>query len=1620
MSGGISAIRGFDYQSTVILDLLFDHFDHHGPSASVRPEGEDDLDLRWTDAGVDRRLFVQIKKPTEDAQACLNPSPWSLTDIVRELLLDAVARLTGNDHEQVWVLGDAVAAPVRELFDAGANALHETTNSYWTVIHSHARAEAQKLLPARSSAANAASRWRMPKSLPSDPQQAQSALTAAAHALGQLHGLEGAAFAQRYIQEATWLNALLPSVLGRIKILDANGAEIEVAQRVMQRLEQRYGLKRSVIEFTLFRNLRGFINDIAKQPGRCFNHEELETELRSVWPHMVPIKAPPPLADDHIMRPGVVDGLIDPWTGVGAEIVGISGSGKTRLAAEILQRSRLIHPNRIVLYAEVRIGVSLRDCLVGAAFHLRRLGISKPFGVAIQPDQTDEGVLAALAKVFSNIPNECLLLLDLVGGDAPPGFARDLATFLRGLPDKTLRLIVFGQESSLRELTTLEQSRLGVRRFDTPGLSFEEFVTLVGLRHSQPDRAQLSSLYRQITAGRAAGLNVSLAQALARAQTTDEMVAIAARPAEERLAFAERNRFARMSTAALGAAEKLTCFALPFRRTEAERVFPSDNVGLAIRELLDLGLLRRHDGESFEMHETVRAGLEGLIAPQTRQDVHGALADWYRDSAQIEAAILHMELAGRSQEARTQAREAFLAGEIWTALWPYVVSHRLVSATEVITVIAGPRRIADAYLLPDILRELKVPPHTEALMRLIREQSERALADPLWVRPILEAILESEPSRLDDLIELLIQAGSSPEARANALRWLSIATHRWSGAIGPSTLALFDRQPETIQRAFLGLLLRGGCAALRHAFQHLYKHPELVESRGGSELVFGLNVRSSEDVVDILQALPTAIPVEIVRSRSPRLGPVGKLIWGARKALRTPCIAALQAQTLDSGALVNAIRILLFLGEPTVLDLCEGLRRRTDTAGMLANLAPAIFPAIVDWNPYKSRVLDQTAEFSDRGQALITLACAGRGLNNLLDHLRAADPANWPRWAPILQIIATVTSFAAATGVLGEALASGEGGAAWLPSIIARQGETPGYEVTAVLLQALSHRDLWVRRSATEALAHRRDRAALPQLIERYAEEEVPMVQESLATAILASGATSAAELAARSGTFATDLWWCVLVHRTRDLSAAGRLVSIALAPTQPWQLRRAAIAAAGRLPYETALSRIELSVMAERLLFAPSASDQMLNNPAGLLLHAAVLRALRLCDRPDRIEAHLTIADNEWLATKALLELSKLPGRGPALGQRLQDLIAGATWADDRAVNELVSQLSTSPSVNTSSQPDAARVVAATQVATQTLTYEAATRLLSGASDPPPGGPLVLEPLTSEECKRLIVLADPAKDPERGETIFISAVSFAKDGHQVSRRQTTHRGGPFLPDRLRPAIAAANRFGLPIPWHTARLDGPLSEEYAFEFLACLAAQGDDARFYAALAEAEDPLMPVLCQKAQELSTQLKIDSRLIPAFTRFLSVGGDDLFKGLCILAKCIDAPEIVPVLEGLLHRWVQRFDVRAVEFHNSDEAFDLWSGFARLCEHSRFESISDWPQQLEAVLMTPMAWYHAQSIVRVLEKNPGSYTLIEARLIKEVDWEHYHEDEIDRLDRAAEARFGQTQDSRVAASHL
>jgi len=135
MSNGINAIKGFEYQATVILDRLFEHFDRNGPTARVRPEGIEDLDLYWTEGAIERRHYLQIKKPREDNDGHLKPRPWTLSEAITELLPNTIKNLRGNQFEQTWIIGDAVSDELRSLLDGGANAPVAAAEAYWTAVH---------------------------------------------------------------------------------------------------------------------------------------------------------------------------------------------------------------------------------------------------------------------------------------------------------------------------------------------------------------------------------------------------------------------------------------------------------------------------------------------------------------------------------------------------------------------------------------------------------------------------------------------------------------------------------------------------------------------------------------------------------------------------------------------------------------------------------------------------------------------------------------------------------------------------------------------------------------------------------------------------------------------------------------------------------------------------------------------------------------------------------------------------------------------------------------------------------------------------------------------------------------------------------------------------------------------------------------------------------------------------------------------------------------------------------------------------------------------------------------------------------------------------------------------
>lgn len=1691
MSGGISAIKGFDYQATVILDRLFNHFDLHGPLAKARPEGADDLDLSWFESGSEHRQYVQIKKPTEDCNGNLNPSPWGLSDTVKELLPGAITHLSGNAHSQLWIVGDRFDDAVVSLINARDEAPIDAPHAYWSAVHGLARNETLSALEVEPSVRRKLLLRKIPRNLPANPEKAQSMLITEFNRIArQLGASENVC--DQYASKVTMLHGSLPSVLARIEILATYGSEQEVIQRVYDQLTQRYSLSRTVIENTLFRNLRGFISDISKQPGRSFNQDELEIELRCVWPQMIPIKDLPVLDSDHVTRRDLVERFTTGWIGKAIEAIGISGSGKTSLAAEISESSRITKPAQLVYYAEVRPNISLRDVLIGVAFHLRRQGILEPFSIAVTNGPADEEILARLARAYSTIPREILLLIDLVEGTCSTAFSRDLATFIRVLSSSSCRIAVFGQESAMRELTPLERNLHSVSRLDIRGFNFEEFVKLVSHHHSDSDRAALFDIYHRITVGRASGLFAKLAQALARASSLQDMIETAAKPAEDILAHAEQIRFARISEGARSAAEKLVCFALPFLRKNAEEIFPDENIGGAVRELLTLGLLRHHDRDSFEMHETVRAGLEGMLAIGVRHSAHKALAAWYSTQGLVTAEIFHLEKAGQLAEAQRRARDLFLRGEQWLAISAYVIRYKLISAKDVIGVISGPQTVEHIFLLTSILRSLGELTPVSELLGVFREQKQRYFADYRWASAIIETILEFDSEQLHSLITFSIENAPSEGKAKSALDWLRVAMQRKGGTVTPRTIEFFNAQPHHIKRMLVGILLRDRRReALRVAFQFLTSSPESNgDQKDFSAHDLSLHIDRLNDVVELLAAMPRVEVAAMLVSKSVLLGALANSVWTERVKLRTYCIEVLKDSSSEEVVIENAIRVLVFLAEPSLSSLCEPFLSRKDGIRAFAALLPMFQTACFDYQRYEAQIFDRTAAIEDRLTALSILTSAGVDLGYIYNHLKATetDSSQWQLWDFMFLMSSIQNPFLEAIALL-EAHIEGSDANRFdliIPALM-KLGELPASEATAMLTRALKHSSPKIRIYAALGLARRRSRAALADLIEQYAKEEEEPIAVGQATAIVASGAGAVSYLQGRHTSPAIQLWRCILSMRLRDVGMVDWLVSIAIDPLQNWQLRRVAIWAAGRLPYNVALDRILQAIMVERSPFTidhsenlgchallssflkdsptewpyvfakgraffidffaeiieaivndwitkqglpsgadaagwlydrlafhgwPSrreAPDRVLNELNVPLLQSAVLRSLRLCERPELIEQQLATADSTWIAMKCLTERRRAGNIDSELSSRLRSIVEASPCQGNALLLRVISEI-TNRRESVSEGWPAVVVPYGNSTAVSYITYDEAVHALSGdIANFKAIPPLVLQGISSEQCERLIRLADPANDPHQGVETYIPNIQFTSNGHVVAQQQWTSTGLRESPSaHLRPAIAVANSFGLPIPWQQELMTRTWSGNFVQKYLACLGALNDSTRFYEELSKYEDVLILPLCNVNQCEPVRKYIDARIIPTLMRYLSSGTDELFEGLCTLALQVNTPEIAPVISGLLYRWSQRFDRTSVASQH-DQNVPLWRGFRELTKHPRFSSISEWMHLLEQVLQTRIRWHHAQDIVRVLERDPRSYILIESRLFRAENWEHFYQEEIDRLDDAAERLFVQ-----------
>lgn len=1680
MSGGRIAISGFDYQGIVVLDLLFDHFDQHGPEARVRPEGTDDVDLIWSENGADRHCHVQVKKPRETSLGIAKNEPWRLAEVANELLPNTVNQLAGTSSRQVWILGDGVHQEVQRLVGAGTAAADVEPALYWSVVHLLARAAVMNEF--RGAHRDALLRWRFAGPF-ANTQETRNRLLAEYGQLLRGAGIESDVIL-RYQDRVGWGDQHLPDVLSRIEIRQAYGSEAEVGQRFRDRLQREYGLPANVVEDSLFGSLRSYINDVSTEPGALIDRVGFEMQLRSAWPQMSAATEPPVPTANAIERPDLRDGLITSGAATVTEVIGISGSGKTTLAAQAAVALADHDPGRLPVYVRVRRDTAFRDVLSGVAFLLLRRGVPELFAPAVGSRPADDTVIDRLAELCGSLSRPIQLLLDLAEGSCNSQFGRDLARFARALETGSCRVVVFGQESSFTTLSPAEIAGAGIGMVNMRGFTWTEFLRLVEQHHPNVDKAALWDIFHRVTVGRPAGMPAQLADALAQQRSLEAMRLIANRAPEDMVSAAEQNRFSQLPAVIRSAAERLVCFALPFRRQQAETAFPHENVGAAITALVALGLLRRDAEGLLEMHETVRAGLESAIAPNVRQSSHDALAQLYAQEGDIAAQIFHLDKAGQPGEADRLGRETFLQGKSWRSLAGYVARRALVSIEEIVNVVARPEPIEDFYLLPNVVPAQPVDGADSLFMDLVVQQRDRYFADYQWAERVVEVILALNPGRFQELLAFTVTRAANADARRQGLAWLLIASRRQRQRATPEIINFVRGQPQEVQRQLLPLLLQDGRRdALRLAFELHARPVDDTTRRQDFEGFTKLLVDRREDVVEILAALPAQPATQAMALRSLGFGSLGALLWMVRHRLRNFCADILRSESEEVPIRAMAWRVLLFIGHPALGSLVDPLAPAPIPADD-ALLGPAFAREAYDAARFEGHLLDSSASASSRLGALIVLLLLGVDLGLLRSRLSALPHDPQARtWDTFFLMLFVRQPFADGIPLLHTDLATQSGGllpAALVASCLREVAETAWPEVTNLLLHGIQHADPAIRSASAWGLARRRASDATATLRARLEVETDPVVARLLIRALAASGPATADELAVPSASDEITLWQCLVAGRTRQVRFAPRLVALATDSSITWTVRRAAIWAAGHLPFDTALAQIAPVVLAEhppaglnqdeklevfpalvellkngvaalvpagealfvdtaievlerwrsesvfqdnlppsdpmaRWLYVTLASDP---TPAGMarlldtlhlpLLHAATVRALGLCGRAAEIEDVLVNTQSVWLATKCMIALHGIAGDDPHFGLRLRHILATARCGEVKSIGRIADELTVQPN------PPGRQVRASTVASAPALTpnpllgYAEASRALRGA----PGLfdaslPVALTPLPREELQRLIALADPACDPATFTERFTAGMVFTEAGHVVGQRSSTSTNTASIPDRLRPAIAAANLYALPMRWHSERLEWPWVNSYAAHFLASLGLQGNPDRFYEALEADPDILLPALSKPAGLAAAGDLLGDRLAPVLQRCLSLGDESFFECLCILAGKLSRHAAVPVLTGLLQRWVSSYAVGTPDLQ-ADKP-EMWRGFARLSEHPNFRCIAGWRKSLEGVLSTQMAGYRMQSIMRVLEVDPGSYVIVEEQLAREVDWVHYWRSEIDRLDEAAERLFHQ-----------
>jgi hypothetical protein len=1669
-------MTGYDVQSTVILELVLRGFAELPANVELRPEGQDDLELRWVDPASSqfRRRYHQIKKATDNDPV----ATWSLPEVARVLLGRAVAKLQGNLDEQVWVLGDRLAADVEQLIHAGHEAPDRQRTAYLTALHRLAKAEScmtEGLKDTRLK--RQLDRWNPTSqndTIDQDVEQTTNAFVELAAGVSQIR-------LDDYRQQVSALHAILPDVLARITARSYHGTEHQISTRVRTLLVDRYKLDPVAVQDVIFRNLRGFINDVSKEPGRTITQEEFETELVQVWPWLVVPTQPRILDADHLARPELVRAIVMPAPA--REVVGPSGSGKSSLASEVY--AALSHERRdaVVLFVEVRTMTMLRDVLVGVAYSLHRRGFGQVIGPALHLRASDTTTIERVAAVLGAVPREIYLLIDCADSEVSSGFRRDLAVFTRALRGTRLRIIGFAQMSMFRELTPVERSALAIVQEPMPGLNFGQFLSLLVRRHPKLERAAAYTLFEQLSAGLPTGVLPNLAQQLAHARSLAEMQEIVRRPPDQRLSAAHLDRFESVPAALQQAASRISCLSLPLAASQIIALFPHEPMQRALLALVEQGLLAPF-ADRVEMHETVRAGLERLVPPELANRTHDALAHYFAQRDLLPAQIYHLEKAGRGEEARHLARQRFLSGRDWRDLVEYIGAKQCVSADEVLSLLLDDGK-NERYLLRDLLPRIQDSETAQRLLDSLRSNPERYREDSKRTLLLQETLLKCDPGMLTPLtVFTLAQADLDKDL------FECLLTSAWRARTAPDALfmAWFRSQGLEVRKKAVGLLLlRPDLLRLKEALTFMHRHRLPIAARGSNR--FGspiLDLTTDEELEYFLEALPQAEPASTLASRSVLLAPFESFVWHERVALRRVGRALVQQGSAATPVLANAIRVLIFLNDRDVVSLARRYRSGSDAVASLAWMAPIILDAEEELPELEAVALAPGSTSEARAVAIAIATQLGADPENLLARAAAVEPDEHHGLETSLLLQATFLPFPRAVQVLSTTLEASSEHHEIFGGLLVRLAESGFAGTDTLLVNAMRISNSGLVAHALVAAGRSRFHGSLMPILHIARNAEMPETRALAIHAALATGPDS------------TDLfrnlwqhnpavahWRWLLAGRLRDAGEASALVALATDATQDWKVRRLAILAAGRLPFSVAMAAIVPVILATTLFLTeesprlqthalmallvetvgwrgllptfrqgrdcfvqavapiyegqtrdanglmpavdavgwlwdrldrhdfardPGALENVVNELHVPMLHAAVLLVLRRHGRRDDLLLALERAATHWLLIRAIQELCRGEHLSVEHEQRAQALVNSAPTAvriflerifDSRPRRERATSL-----------PRAEGTPMPTQALRLTFEQAQAYRI---STRPVDTNPIVVE-LDERELRALVVELDPASDTEW------RAARDAKPA-RVSLSETSWRlrGGPALEQTsphceqraaLRPAVAAANRFGIDIPWHRAEL-GALRSLYADRFFASLGTQGDPDAFVRIVTVDAEFLVPLLDDPKRVTHVLPLVDERLLPVLDRFIQAGNGVFFQQLCTLICRVDTAPVRRSLAKAFGRWLVLLEqLQAGPEHANIETPEwrvVWQTLSLLRKHVYFDSIPQARYRLLDVLIRHhhLQHWHRERILELLRDWPPAYLQFEIEVFRHADFEHYRENKVETYDDIADALF-------------